>query len=150
MKINLSAFVENPSVNDAYSRFDRTLFLQLAPPLPRFELLRFDGCKTNDYVEIMLHTPFGKEKWVSRIVDDKITDELVYFIDEGIVLPSFLSRWKHKHIIKKHKNGVLVVDSIDFEASKKWMRPFVFLGVYLQIFYRNPIYKKKLKAKILE
>jgi len=50
--------------------FTRELFIALAPPFPKLRLLRFDGCRTGDQVEIELDTLVKRLLWTSLIVDD--------------------------------------------------------------------------------
>jgi len=95
MKILLKTQVEQ-DYQTVYKRFDRDLFLALKPPLLPLELKRFDGSKTGDEVHIRLGKGFLTQDWNAKIVEDKLTDDEAYFIDEGIKLPFFLKNWRHK------------------------------------------------------
>lgn len=147
MKINLTTQVENHSVKDIFNRFDEKLFLKLAPPFPKFKLLRFDGCQVGNLVEVELAMPWGKEFWQSSIVDFYESDTEIYFIDQGTVLPSFLKQWKHTHRIKRiNERQSEISDEITFECKHSWQIPFIFPGTYFQMFYRKNIYKMLLKS----
>jgi hypothetical protein len=47
--------------------FDEKLFRRLAPPFPRLRLLRFDGSRPGDVVEVELLTGFRRFRWTSLI-----------------------------------------------------------------------------------
>lgn len=122
--------------------FNQDLFLQLNPPFPPVQLIRFDGCKKGDVVSLELNFIFFKQPWESLIVEDDLTEKEFYFIDEGIKLPFFLKYWRHKHRIIKNGKGAMIVDDITFR-SPFWMMDFLLYPVlWLQFLYRNPVYKK--------
>lgn len=140
MKIYLKTEVSGNYLT-VFQQFDRKLFEALAPPFPKPLLLRFDGSKQNDQVHIQLVLPFGiKQDWVSLITEDGQDETLAWFVDEGIKLPFFLSKWKHRHIIeKKTENSSYIIDDIEFSS------PFVFLlypVLWLQFAWRKPVYRR--------
>lgn len=143
MKISIQTPV-NQSIESVWNGFTESLFTELAPPFPPVNLLRFDGSQQGDEVHIQLHFLLFKQLWISLITENIKTEEEIYFIDEGIKLPFFLSFWKHKHRIVKNKNAsekhqTFIIDEIEFES------PFGFLIypiLYLQFLYRRPIYQK--------
>ncbi|MFN3800467.1 SRPBCC family protein [Belliella pelovolcani] len=122
--------------------FDETLFTKLSPPFPPVKLLRFDGSKTGDLVTLELNFIFFKQKWTSEITDDQTDEQEFFFIDEGVVLPFFLKKWKHKHRIIKAKNGSIIRDEISYEGPFGLMTLLLYPALYLQFLYRKPIYKK--------
>jgi len=93
LKILLKTQVEQ-DYQTVYERFDRDLFLALKPPLLPLELKRFDGSKTGDEVHIRLGKGFLAQDWNAKIVEDKLTEDEAYFVDEGIKLPFFLKNWQ--------------------------------------------------------
>ena len=52
MHIRIESIIPEISVDEVFERFNQDLFLALAPKFPPSKLLRFDGCKTGDIVEI--------------------------------------------------------------------------------------------------
>ncbi|MEZ4883418.1 MAG: hypothetical protein R3E32_01685 [Chitinophagales bacterium] len=119
--------------------FDRKLFLALNPPLMPLKLLRFDGCKTGD--EVHLQLAFGM-KWISLVTDFQERGDEIFFIDEGVQLPFFLSNWRHKHRIIKNKTGSILIDDITYRSSSKIMDYLLYPVLWLQFKYRSPIYRK--------
>jgi ligand-binding SRPBCC domain-containing protein len=143
MKITISTPVKQ-SIEEVWAGFDQKLFSKLAPPFPPVRLLRFDGSEVGNEVHLELNFIVFKQIWTSLIIQNVKTDKEIYFIDEGIKLPFFLTYWQHKHRIVKiiaMKTGVhtRIIDEIEFKS------PFGFLlypVLYLQFLYRKPIYKR--------
>ncbi len=122
--------------------FNKELFIQLAPPFPKVNLLRFDGSKTGDIVQLELNFGFFKQRWTSVIIDDFESSDEYYFIDKGTELPFPLKFWVHKHIIKKHLNGAVIIDQVEFKGPNKVVDVLLYPALALQFLYRKPIYKK--------
>lgn len=125
--------------------FNETLFKKLSPPFPPVKLLRFDGSKKGDLVSLELNFIFFRQKWVSKIIEDKTTKEEFYFIDQGVELPFFLKYWKHKHRILKEGENSIIQDEISFKAPFILLTWLLYPAMLLQFGYRIPIYKKIFK-----
>lgn len=122
--------------------FDQELFLKLNPPFPSVKLLRFDGCKTGDWVELLLDFKFSKQKWVSEITFDNENDQVFEFVDEGREMPFPFSYWRHHHHMKTSGSGCLITDSIEYQAKNKFLTFLVYPILKLQFLYRKPIYRR--------
>lgn len=141
MKIVVETAVENNYL-EVKAGFTEELFRKLAPPFPPVNVLRFDGCTTGDKVELELNFLLFKQKWVSLITEDKTTENEFYFVDEGVKLPFFLGKWRHKHRIISQGLGSLIRDEIEFSGPYFWLTPILFPALWIQFWYRKPIYKK--------
>jgi ligand-binding SRPBCC domain-containing protein len=141
MKILISTRIEQDYLS-VKEGFNEKLFLQLSPPFPPVRLLRFDGSATGDIVILELNFLLFKQKWVSEITDDQTDENEFYFIDEGIELPFFLKKWKHKHRILKAGNQSIIRDEIEYQAPLGLMTLLLYPVLLLQFLYRKPIYKK--------
>lgn len=86
MQINLQTAVEK-SYLQVMEGFTESLFAKLAPPFPPVKVLRFDGCKVGDTVDLELNFIFFKQNWTSKITEDHCDAKEFLFVDEGIVLP---------------------------------------------------------------
>ena len=135
----------NQDYKIVFNLFDKDLFLKLSPPFPKVNLLRFDGCKKNDIVELELDLIFSKQLWTSEIIDFCEEDDLIYFIDKGIKLPFFLKTWVHKHNIVKNAENTIIIDDIYFDTGNIITNIIMYPILYLQFLYRNPVYKKYFK-----
>jgi len=141
MKIVLDTLVEKNYL-EVKAGFNEELFRRLSPPFPPVKVLRFDGCTTGNKVELELSFLLFKQKWVSLITEDKTTENEFYFIDEGIELPFFLGKWRHKHCIISQGLGSLIRDEIEFTGPYFWLTPVLFPALWIQFWYRKPIYRK--------
>ncbi|PSL03437.1 SRPBCC family protein [Cecembia rubra] len=146
MKINISTQVQQDYLS-VKEGFNENLFLKLSPPFPPVKLLRFDGSSKGDLVILELNFLFTRQKWVSEITAEQTNGNEFYFVDEGIELPFFLKKWKHKHrIIRKGKQS-LIRDEIEYEGHFGITTLLLYPVLYLQFLYRKPIYKKIFRIK---
>ena len=144
MRLLLQTRISNRTPAEVFQKFDKTLFLQLAPPFPRSELVRFDGCKQGDMVGLRLRMLFRWHVWWSEIIADTHSVNEESFVDLGIQLPFFLSYWKHAHRIVKQGNDLLVVDDIEFKAHNFLLTWLSYPAMYVMFAYRKPLYKRLL------
>lgn len=141
MKLQLATKV-GQSAQEVWEGFNEELFLKLAPPFPKVKLLQFDGSKKGDKVGLELNFIFFRQKWISDIVENGENDGEIFFIDKGVVLPFFLKKWQHRHIIRKLDQGAEIVDDIDFSTGTIITDFLMFPGLFLQFLYRKPVYKR--------
>jgi len=141
MKITVSTRVDKNYL-EVKEGFTEKLFLNLNPPFPPVKLLRFDGSSKGDIVILELNFFIFKQKWTSKITADHTDENEFYFIDEGIELPFFLKKWKHKHRVIKSGSGSLIKDEIDYTGKFGLMTLLLFPVLYGQFLYRKPVYKK--------
>jgi ligand-binding SRPBCC domain-containing protein len=123
--------------------FDEELFKELAPPGVPFKLLRFDGSKKGDEVHLQIGAGPFKQVWIALIVEDGETEEEAFFIDEGKQLPFPLAYWQHRHRVRKRpEGGSEIIDDITFRTRWRLLDPFVYPFLWLQFWYRRPIYRR--------
>lgn len=147
MKIRLSTAVSG-EYRAVMEGFDRSLFEQLVPPGIRTELLRFDGSETGNEVHLRLHIPLvAPQLWTSRITAHGSNEAEVFFIDEGEILPFFLSKWRHRHVVARSETGSIIIDDISFETPRWLPEWLLFPVLWLQFAYRKPIYRRVFAAK---
>lgn len=123
-----------------YKYFDKELFLALAPPLSGLKLIRFEGSRPGNYVELKMGPPMLKMRWISIITDEHISKDFIWFTDQGIKLPFFLKSWHHKHIIKKDPNGSEIIEDITFSTGTKLTDHIVYPLLYMQFAWRKKAY----------
>ena len=127
---------------DVMKRFDRDLFLALAPPFPKIELVEFTGSKTGDKVHIKFLSPVNTD-WISDITDHGSNEKEAWFVDEGTTLPAPLKYWKHRHIVRKiDEHRSMIVDDITFKASNGLLTSLMYPALYLGFSQRGPIYRR--------
>ena len=132
-----------------FQGFSRELFLRLNPPLPPVNLLRFDGMAVGDEVHLELNFIFFRQRWISRITAFEQSENEIFFVDEGIQLPFFLQSWRHCHRIVDRQGQATIIDEISFRSPNRLLSLLLLPTLYLQFFYRKPIYKRYFRDTIV-
>ena len=129
---------------EVMSGFTQALFVALAPPFPRLRLLRFDGCRTGDRVEIELDTVVKRLPWTSLIVaDGQQPDGTLFFVDEGQVLPPPLRYWQHRHLVQPGpQGGSIIVDDLEYRTASRLLDVLLYPAMWAQFAWRRPIYRR--------
>ncbi|MCC2545670.1 hypothetical protein LJY25_04375 [Hymenobacter sp. BT175] len=123
--------------------FTRELFLALAPPFPRLNLLRFDGCLTGDQVEIELVAGPVRQRWTSLITDHgEQPDGTCFFVDEGQQLPGPLRYWRHRHLIEPAGTGSTITEDIEYRTASPLLDRLLYPVMWAQFAYRSPVYQR--------
>ena len=142
MRIKLGTKV-NGDYRKVLARFDHSLFKALNPPGAKIEILRFDGSHEGDTVHIrMTLAGFIKDEWLVNIVDEGENEKEAWFTDEGVKLPFFLKKWRHRHIVENHGSQSKIVDDINFSTPFWLMDILMYPILYLQFAWRKPIYRR--------
>ena len=138
MKIKICSPVSR-SYSEVFSGFSGDLFEYLAPK-GQLKLLRFDGCKKGDIIEIQFLKPL-KAFWRSEIVNTNFTEQEASFIDQGTVLPYGIKVWNHQHIVRKTgENSCEIIDEIDYQGLNFFVTLFHFVPLYLSFYQRKSKY----------
>ena len=83
-----------------------------------------------------------KQDWISKIVEEKTDDKVAMFVDQGVKLPFFLSKWTHRHIVENVENDhSRIIDDIEFEWNNVVFTAALYPALYAQFAYRRPIYR---------
>ena len=124
--------------------FTQELFVALAPPFPRLRLLRFDGCRVGDRVEIELNTLVKRLRWTSLITDaGQLPDGTLFFVDEGQMLPPPLRYWRHRHLVQPGPGGgSVIVDALEYRTASRVLDALLYPAIWAQFAWRKPIYRR--------
>ena len=143
MRVLLRTTVAQPPAQ-VMAGFTKKLFVALAPPFPKLRLLRFDGCRTGDQVEIELDTLVKRLLWTSLIVDDgQLADGTLFFVDEGRILPPPLRFWRHRHLLEPGPNGTcVIVDDLEYRTASPLLDRLLYPAMWAQFAWRKPIYRR--------
>lgn len=136
------------SAEQVMAGFNESLFKKLAPPFPPVKLLRFDGSQRGDRVILELNFIFFRQTWESVIVHEKVSEEEISFTDEGAKLPFFLRTWQHHHRVRRLGDHSQIIDDIHYQTPNILLDYLMYPLMYLQFFYRKPIYQKIFNQKI--
>lgn len=146
MKLTIQTSVQQ-SYQQVWAGFTKDLFTKLSPPFPPVKVIRFDGCLKGDVVELELNFLVFKQSWKSLITDQQTTDVDIFFLDEGIKLPFFLSSWRHYHRIIKDSNSTIIADEIEFRTPTILTDYLLYPLLWAQFAYRKPIYRSVFNRK---
>ena len=146
MRVMLHTSVSQPPAQ-VMAGFTRALFVALAPPFPKLRVLRFDGCRQGDQVQIELDTGLKRLSWTSLITEDGVRpDGTHFFIDEGQVLPPPLRYWRHYHRIEPgERGGSIIVDDLEYRTAFRWLDALLYPAMWAQFAWRQPIYRRWFK-----
>ena len=147
MKLTIQTSVQQ-SYQQVWAGFTKDLFTKLSPPFPPVKVIRFDGCLKGDIVELELNFLVFKQSWKSLITDQQTTDVDIFFLDEGIKLPFFLSSWRHYHRIIKGSDSTIIADEIEFHTPTILTDYLLYPLLWAQFAYRKPIYRSVFNRKI--
>jgi ligand-binding SRPBCC domain-containing protein len=129
-----------------YNNFNQNLFLALAPPFPKFKLLRFDGSQPGDKVAVELNFGLFRQTWTSLITESNISEQEAYFTDQGQQLPWPLKFWQHRHLVKKNSGGGAIISDLIQYRTAFWLLDLLLYPLMLaQFSYRKPVYKRYFK-----
>jgi ligand-binding SRPBCC domain-containing protein len=145
MKLHLKTTV-NANYEFVWQNFNQSLFERLSPPFPKAVLKKYDGNGIGDQVDIELDFIFFKNRWLSEITENEQMLDGYFFRDVGVVLPFFLGKWSHKHIIAKSGKGTEIRDEVEFEAPINALSFLLYPAILGQFLWRIPIYKKVFKS----
>lgn len=129
--------------------FNRDLFERLAPPFPLVHVLRFDGCRAGDVVEVELNFLLFRQRWVSEITTQCSTEGEISFVDEGRRLPFFLRQWRHHHRLIAVASGTQLIDDIEYHSGWHLLDLLLYPSIWMQMAYRRPIYRRAFNAECL-
>ena len=124
-----------------YSRFNKDLLLKLTPPIMDMEVTRFDGNNIDDQIHIVTNIFGLYQSWQNEIIEFYETENEVYFIDQGILIPDPLKSWRHKHIIiKKDELHSMIIDQVFYTTGSKIIDKLLYPIIFALMYYRKPIY----------
>ena len=130
------------SLENVSNAFDESLFKQLSPPFPKVSVKQFDGSYEGAIVSVELDFLISKQSWISQITKSYASQNMFYFIDEGIKLPFFLKYWHHKHLVTDLGKEREITDEVTFKSWNLFTDLLLYPLLQVQFIYRKPIYKR--------
>jgi len=146
LRLTIVSFVPARKPAEIFARFDEALFRALAPPFPRMEVLRFDGCRLHEETHVDLFF-FGRRHWESVNTEFFGSEREIFFVDEGRVLPFGMKRWRHTHRVTSVAGGSQIRDEIEYDFGNWLLNALWWLPFYLQFGTRPAKYKRYFAEK---
>lgn len=140
MKIIISTPIQK-NFRDVFAQFNLKLFEALKPPVVNLVVERFDGCKKGDEV----HLKVAGQRWVSHITDYFESEDEIYFVDRGVIIPPPLKHWLHVHRIERSGDNMCnVIDDIEYSTGNVFTDKLIYPALYAMFSMRKSIYKREL------
>ena len=133
-----------------FALFDRELLLSLTPPLMHVNLLRMDmPTRVGGIVHLeVIIMGIAKQEWYNEITEYATSPEQCHFTDRGVRLPAMFGAWEHRHIVRRNAQGKTeIVDDVNYKSRNAFLTVLLYPVVFLQFWYRRPIYRKFFKAR---
>ena len=148
MKINIKTPIStDKDLVEVFNLFNEEMFLYLTKNAP-VTSLRYDGDFVGAEIHLKMNIPW-KDDWVSIITERNVGVDVCFFVDEGKKLPFNILDWRHTHIVRKTKFGVIIEDDIYFKSTNWFFDLFWWTTFIPQFLIRKIQYKNYLKKKLL-
>ena len=144
MNIRISTRVEQ-DYKTVYGKFDVYLFKKLKPLLTGLKVIKFDGCRKGDEVQVEINTFGWKQNWNALITENFEDKNEIYFIDEGLQLPKPLKKWRHRHEIVKFIDNSIIIDNIAYSTNSFFLDLLLYPVLFVAFFQRKSTYKRYFK-----
>lgn len=123
----------------------KTQFKKMNKELFKFLNPKFIPLKIDVFEEISKNSIFKLRilffKWNGVVSEYVIGDNESYFVDEGVILPFPLTKWRHKHILKKIDNQLFLIEDVEVDSYLVF-QPFV------KYFFKKMLEKRGDKYRI--
>ena len=130
--------------SEIYQHFNQDLFMDLNPPFIDIELHQFDGTKKGDLLSLTTNVLGYYQSWKNEIIDEHISEEEIYFIDQATEMPFPITSWKHTHKMRKvDEQYTYIVDDIYYECTNEFFEICMYPVIWMTMLYRKPIYLDK-------
>ncbi len=131
---------------EVFRQFDQNLLLQLNPPGVRLQILDFQEPDVPGGRIKLRVTILGsiRQDWENEFSQYELSDRECHFVDEGVLMPFPIRKWRHDHRILADGPGRAIInDDITFKTGFFLMDWMMFPILWLQFRYRRPIYRRK-------
>ena len=141
MNFNQKVLIRNLDYFEAAFSFLNINFVKYLISWQPVKLIKWDGIATNDKA----HFKFWFFKWHDFKVKHKFktfSNKEMIFEDLGTQLPLGLEEWRHKHVITKKNNCVIITDKINFKHKNFLLEIILYPILTLPIITRRILYNR--------
>tara|TARA_X000001036_G_scaffold430720_1_gene463873 strand:- start:404 stop:841 length:438 start_codon:yes stop_codon:yes gene_type:complete len=132
--------IKKNNFQNVINAFHDINFVRFLTYLQPIKIIIWEGIENNKLAFFKLWF-LGWKDFKVKHSNYKLSHNELSFIDSGLDLPLGISSWHHKHIVKKHKNHVLIIDSLCIEHSNKLIGYMLFPVLIFPIIIRIILYK---------
>tara|TARA_B100000131_G_scaffold68062_1_gene64394 strand:+ start:49 stop:504 length:456 start_codon:yes stop_codon:yes gene_type:complete len=141
MKYRQKVSLKNIDYLNVVTAFHNISFVQYLIQWQPVKLIFWDGIYNNNKA----HFKFWFIVWHDFKVKHKLFNcdsNMLFFEDTGTKLPLGLSDWKHKHIVKRNINDVLITDEVYFKHKSKILGFLLYPIFIFPILLRRILYNQ--------
>lgn len=143
MRLLLTTLVREPDFRRVMAAFDENLFRALAPPFPRLRVVRFDGCRPGDLVQVEMSWLVVRQAWTSHITEAGENEHEAWFVDEAQPAPWPFRQWRHRHLVGMASGGgTSITEDLTYATASPLFDWLVRPAVWALLAYRKPIYRR--------
>ena len=140
MEYSQTVKIKNTCFKNASNSFHNIEFVKFLTKSQPIKIIKWEGIKNKDIAFFKLWF-LGWKNFIVIHENYNFTKEFLSFTDKGIQLPLGIKYWKHSHIIKKHHNDILIIDSLTIKHSNILIGYLLVPILLFPIFIRKFLYK---------
>ncbi len=132
--------IKNVPFKKVIESFHNKDFVRYLIKFQPVEMISWSGIKSGERAEFRFWF-FGWRE-MSVVHKNYVSNKnQLSFEDHGEVLPFGLVDWKHEHIVKKVKDGILITDLVSFSGESLKLNSFIKIIMLFPIMIRRITYK---------
>ena len=140
MPFTQKTFIKNVNPIDVVRCFHSNEFIEFLILGQPVKIVSWKGIDNNKEASLLFWF-FGWRKMSVVHENYKLDRDNLSFEDKGLVLPFGLKSWRHRHIVKPHESGALIIDQIYLEEKNIFKKFFVYPLMLFPIVIRKVTYK---------
>ena len=140
MNYNQKVKIKNITFEKVSSAFHSIKIVEFLTKFQPVQIIEWSGIENGKMAHFKLWF-FGWKNFKVKHESYMKSNNELFFIDRGIELPLGVKYWKHKHIIKRNGEGVIIQDLVSFSHANIFMEYLLFPILMFPIIIRKLFYK---------
>ena len=140
MNYNQKVKIKNIAFEKVSSAFHSIKIVKFLTGFQPVQIIEWSGIENGKRAHFKLWF-FGWKNFKVKHESYMKSNNELFFIDRGIELPLGVKYWKHKHIIKRNGEGVIIQDLVSFSHANIFMEYLLFPILMFPIIIRKLFYK---------
>ena len=136
MNYNQKVKIKNIAFEKVSSAFHSIKLVEFLTSFQPVQIIEWSGIE-NEKIAYFKLWFFGWKNFKVKHESYMKSNNELFFIDRGIELPLGIQHWKHKHIIKRNAEGVIIQDLVSFSHSNIFMEYLLFPILMFPIIIRK-------------
>ncbi len=140
MNYNQKVKIKNITFEKVSSAFHSIKIVKFLTSFQPVQIIEWSGIENGKIAYFKLWF-FGWKNFKVKHESYMKSKNQLFFIDRGVDLPLRIQCWKHKHIIKRNGEGVIIQDLVSFSHTNIFMEYLLFPILMFPIIIRKLFYK---------